>query len=426
MKTHVHPTGRAFVIGANHQTSGLSVRDRLFVVDANVPEFLNELRQTGLRNGLLLATCDRVEVLGIHSEPEILFSSIIKTFATHAEIPEAELCEILYVREGPAAVRHLFSVTASLESLVIGEPQVFGQVKAAHRMAKDADMVHGAFEGLLQSAYGAAKRVRTETAIGERPVSIASAACGVARSLHGGLERLSVAVIGGGEMGELMARQFKDNGVKALTVSHPNPARITQLANRLECHITPYEKLVGALAEADIVICAMGSRRYSLSVDMVRGALKARRNRPQLIIDTAIPGDVEPAVNRIDDAFLYELSDLERVALEGLTSREAEREAAKVLIEEAVADYLKDHVSRDAVPVLKQLRRHFEATQQTVLDDHSNDAARATELLVSKLLHRPSEVLREMAVNGKTEIKDAERLLRALFNLENTNKENKK
>lgn len=426
MKTHVHPTGRAFVIGANHRTSGLSVRDRLFVVDANVPEFLNELRQTGLRNGLLLATCDRVEVLGIHSEPEILFSSIIKTFATHAEMPEAELCEILYVREGPAAVRHLFSVTASLESLVIGEPQVFGQVKAAHRMAKDADMVHGAFEGLLQSAYGAAKRVRTETAIGERPVSIASAACGVARSLHGGLERLSVAVIGGGEMGELMARQFKDNGVKALTVSHPNPARITQLANRLECHITPYEKLVGALAEADIVICAMGSRRYSLSVDMVRGALKARRNRPQLIIDTAIPGDVEPAVNRIDDAFLYELSDLERVALEGLTSREAEREAAKVLIEEAVADYLKDHVSRDAVPVLKQLRRHFEATQQTVLDDHSNDAARATELLVSKLLHRPSEVLREMAVNGKTEIKDAERLLRALFNLENTNKENKK
>lgn len=426
MKTHVHPTGRAFVIGANHRTSGLSVRDRLFVVDANVPEFLNELRQTGLRDGLLLATCDRVEVLGIHSEPEILFSSIIKTFATHAEIPEAELCEILYVREGPAAVRHLFSVTASLESLVIGEPQVFGQVKAAHRMAKDADMVHGAFEGLLQSAYGAAKRVRTETAIGERPVSIASAACGVARSLHGGLERLSVAVIGGGEMGELMARQFKDNGVKALTVSHPNPARITQLANRLECHITPYEKLVGALAEADIVICAMGSRRYSLSVDMVRGALKARRNRPQLIIDTAIPGDVEPAVNRIDDAFLYELSDLERVALEGLTSRETEREAAKVLIEEAVADYLKDHVSRDAVPVLKQLRRHFEATQQTVLDDHSNDAARATELLVSKLLHRPSEVLREMAVNGKTEIKDAERLLRALFNLENTNKENKK
>lgn len=426
MKTHVHPTGRAFVIGANHRTSGLSVRDRLFVVDANVPEFLNELRQTGLRNGLLLATCDRVEVLGIHSEPEILFSSIIKTFATHAEMPEAELCEILYVREGPAAVRHLFSVTASLESLVIGEPQVFGQVKAAHRMAKDADMVHGAFEGLLQSAYGAAKRVRTETAIGERPVSIASAACGVARSLHGGLERLSVAVIGGGEMGELMARQFKDNGVKALTVSHPNPARITQLANRLECHITPYEKLVGALAEADIVICAMGSRRYSLSVDMVRGALKARRNRPQLIIDTAIPGDVEPAVNRIDDAFLYELSDLERVALEGLTSREAESEAAKVLIEEAVADYLKDHVSRDAVPVLKQLRRHFEATQQTVLDDHSNDAARATELLVSKLLHRPSEVLREMAVNGKTEIKDAERLLRALFNLENTNKENKK
>jgi glutamyl-tRNA reductase len=423
MNTQPHQIDRAFVIGANHRTSGLSLRDRLFVEDKQVPKFLNELRQIGLLDGLLLATCDRVEVMGMHLDPEALFSDILKIFAAHAHMHVTELNGSLYVREGLAAVRHLFAVTASLDSLVIGEPQVLGQVKAAHRIAKDAGMIRGPFEGLLQSAYGLAKRVRTETTIGERPVSIASAACEIARSLHGGLPPLSVALIGGGEMGELMARQFIGNGIKGLTVSHPNQARIEPLANRLDCHITPYDKLSDALAEADIIICAMGDRRHSLSADMVRSALKTRRSRPQLIIDTTILGDVEPAVNRIDDAFLYELVDLERVALEGRINRGAEADAVKVIIEEAVSAYLINHASRGAVPVLSQLRKHFEAMQKEVIDENPNDAVRATELLISKLLHHPSQVLRELAGQGKTEILDAEQLLRILFNLKNNNKE---
>jgi glutamyl-tRNA reductase len=290
-------------------------------------------------------------------------------------------------------------------------------------MAKDAGMISGPFEGLLQSAYEVAKRVRTETAIGKRPVSIASAACEIARSLHGGLPPLSVALIGGGEMGEFVARQFKDNGVKELTVSHPNLARITPLANRLDCHITPYDKLSDALAEADIIICAMGDRRYSLSVDMVYSALKSRRNQPQLIIDTAIPGDVEPAVNKIENVFLYQLADLEQVTLEGRSNREVEAGGAKVIIEEAVSVYLTNHESRGAIHTLNQLRSHFEAIQKDVIDENPNDAVRATELLVTKLLHRPSQVLRELATQGKTEITDAEHLLRVLFDLKNNSKE---
>jgi glutamyl-tRNA reductase len=425
MNTETHPINSAFVIGANYKTSGLSLRDRLFVEDKEVPGFLNELRQIGLLDGLILATCDRVEVMGMHSDPEVLFTEVIKVFAAHTHIPETELNGCLYLRVGPAAVGHLFAVTASIDSLVIGEPQVLGQVKAAHRMAKAADMILGPFEGLLQSAYEVAKRVRTETAIGERSVSIASAACEIARSLHGELRPLNLALIGGGEMGELMARQFKKNGVKELTVSHPNLARITPIANRLDCHITPYDRLSDALTEADIIICAVGDRRHSLSVDMVRSALKARRNRPQLIIDTAIPGDVEPAVNRIDDAFLYELADLERVILEGRENRGAETGAAKILIEEAVSAYLIDHASRSAVPVLSQLRSHFEAIQKVVIEENPNDASRATELLISKLLHRPSQVLRELAAQGKTEITGAERVLRVLFDLKNDDKEDK-
>lgn len=225
-------------------------------------------------------------------------------------------------------------------------------------------------------------------------------------------------------MGELIARQFKSNGVKKLTVSHPNSTRIAPLASRLNCHITPYGKLSDALAVSDIIICAMGSRRHILSVSMVRSALKARRSKPQLIIDTAIPGDVEPAVNKIDDAFLYELADLELVTLEGRTNREAEAVAAKVIIEEAVSAYLINNASRGAIHTLNQLRSHFEATQKGVMDENPNDAARATELLISRLLHRPSQALRELAAQGKTEITEADNLLRILFDLENNNKEN--
>jgi len=289
-------------------------------------------------------------------------------------------------------------------------------------------MVQGPLEGLLQSAYSATKRVRTETTLGERPVSIASAACEIARELHGDLSRLFVVMIGAGEMGELVARQFQSNGVKGLTLCHPNASRVEPLAMRLDCHISPHENLSGALAEADIVICAMGSRRHSLSSDMVYAALKARRRRPQLIIDTGIPGDGEPAVNRIDDAFLYELADLERVALQGRTNREAEAEAAHRLIEDEVAGYLLDNASRDAVPALTQLRTYFEETRQAVLRENPKDPARATELLVARLLHNPSKVLRHMAADEAAEIGSAERLLRLLFDLKltaNTNSNKK-
>ncbi len=425
MSTKAYPVNSAFVIGANFRTSGLSLRDRLFVEDKEVPEFLNELRQIGLLDGLILATCDRVEVMGMHLDPEALFTDVIKVFAAHTQIPDTELNGSLRLMVGPAAVGYLFAITASIDSLVIGEPQVLGQVKAAHRMAKAADMIRGPFEGLLQSAYGVAKRVRTKTSIGERSVTIASAASEVARSLHGELWPLNLVLIGGGEMGELMARQFKINGVKELTVSHPNLARIGPIANRLNCHMTPYERLPNALAEADIIICALGDRHHILSVDMIRSALKARRNRPQLIIDTAIPGDVEPAVNRIDDVFLYELADLEQVILEGRESRGAEAGAAKILIEEAVSAYLIDHASRSAVPVISKLRSHFEAMQKDVIEDNPNDSSRATELLISKLLHHPSEILRELAAQGKTEITDAERILRLLFDLKDNDKEDK-
>lgn len=429
MSAPAHLPGRAFVIGVNHRTSGLSLRDRLFVEDADVPGFLGKLADAGLDDGMVLSTCDRIEVQGYHPEPDALLPALLRLFASHGAVTVEDLPDKFYLLQQAQAVAHIFAVAASLDSLVIGEPQVLGQMKAAHRIARDAQMISGPFEGLLQAAYAAAKRVRTETAVGERPVSIASAACEIAHGLHGDLSRTYVTMIGAGEMGELIARQFMNTGVKGVTISHPLAARAEPIASRLDCHLTAFPDISAALASADIIICALGRRQHSLTADMVRAALKSRRNRPQFIIDTAVPGDVEPAVNRIDDAFLYELADLERVALEGQLNRQSEVDVARMLVDVEVAAYMSNHAARDAVPVMTRLRAHFDKAREDILREHPDNASRATELLISRLLHDPSRLLRRRASIGKPQIDAAEQLLDELFDLgssrttENNNKE---
>jgi len=419
MTDPTHPSGSVFVIGANHRTSGLSLRDRLFVDDGDIPGFLAKISELGAQDVIVLSTCDRVEIQGIHADPDALYTGTLEQFATHAGMQASELVDKFYLHRNTEAVRHIFSVASSLDSLVVGEPQVLGQLKAAHQMARQLGHVSGSFDTVLQSAYRVAKRVRTETRIGERPVSIASSACEIARGLHGDLSRVYVALIGAGEMGELIANQFMLSKVKGLSVSHPIRSRSEPLAARLGCHLVPYEDVSQALAQADIVISAIGRRQHSLSADMVRAALKSRRNRPQLIIDTAIPGDVDPAVNRIDDAFLYELSDLDRVAVDGQSSRKAEADVALSLLDEEISEFVASNTERDAVSVLTQLRSHFELVQQDVARQVPDDVSRATELLISKLLHNPSHVLRKHARAGDGKIEAAEQMLKELFDLEN-------
>jgi glutamyl-tRNA reductase len=409
---------RPFVVGANHRTAGLSVRDRLFLEDLDVPGFLGRLKEIGVDEALVLSTCDRVEIQGQHASPEQIDPEIRTLLAEHAGLALIELADQLYLKTDDDAVRHVFSVAASLDSQVVGEPQVLGQLKAAHRLARQSGVMLGAFEGLLQAAYGAAKRVRTETAIGERPVSIAAAGAELVRGLHGDLSRVSAILMGVGELGELIARHFQDCAIKHLSVFHPISNRAAPLARHLECHVVEDGRLADALGEADLIICAMGRRHHVLTSDMVRAALKARRNKPQFIIDTGIPGDVEPAVNRIDDAFVYDTSDLESAALDGKANREKEAEDAAKIVEEDVAGFLRSRLERDAVPALTALRHHFGEVREQALAEVGDDAARASELMINRLLDHPSRVLREAA--GTPHAPDMERVVKNLFNLENT------
>lgn len=390
-------TARPIVVGANHRSSSLSLRDRLFVEDAELPAFLARLRVAGIGDAMVLSTCDRVEVVAFHADREAACRVVMALMAERAGVDAAELAGQLYVHWDVEAVRHVFTVTASLDSQVLGEPQVLGQVKAGHRIAREAAMTGSGLEALLQAAYAAAKRVRSETAIGERPVSIAAAAVQLARDLHGDLGRCSGLLIGAGEMGELVAGELLAGGLGDLAVIHPTEARAQASARALNCHFAPYDNLVTRLAAADVVLAGLGRRQYVISADMVTAALRQRRRRPVFIVDAGIPGDVEPAVNRIDAAFLYDLNDLERVAMEGRSNREAEARAAWRIIDAEVAAFLHGRAERKAAPALTRLRAHFEEVRAGALADAGGDAERATRLLINRLLHGPSRALRALA-----------------------------
>ena len=415
-------TSRFVVVGANQRSSSAATREALFLEEGDLKSTLAELRAAGLDQAVMVSTCDRIEVHAAHPDPERISSAIVSVLAERAGIAADALAAETYTLADEQAVRHIFAVAASLDSLVIGEPQVLGQVKDSHRLSIEAGMTGAELESLLQAAYGAAKRVRTETAIGQHPVSLASAAVGVAGDVHGDFARCGGLLVAGGEMGELIARSLITAGLGRLMVSAQITARAEMVARGIGCHHVPFEGLPGALTDADIVISSVGTGRYLLGLDIVSDALDRRRCKPMLLIDAAAPGDIDPAVERLDGAFLYDLEDLEGVAMLGRASRDAAADDAWRILDEEIAAYSSGRAARAAVPVLSELRERFESERAQVLEDAGTaDADRATRLLINRLLHAPSQALREMA--GARELDQAaghnvDRLVRRLFGLD--------
>ena len=405
---------RALVVGANHRTAPLSLRDTLFVDDLAQPDFLNDLN---LPQAVALSTCDRVEVWTVCDDPEAVEPHIVEMMARRGGLPAESIRGQIYSLIGRDAVRHCFAVTASLDSLVIGEPQVLGQVKACHRLSRESLRTGPDLDSLMDAAYSAAKRVRSETPVAERPVSIASAAVQLAKDLHGDLSSSTVLLVGAGDMGELVAEHLLAAGIVRLIVSAPRISRAEALAERLKCHVAPYENLTSSLAEADIVVTAVGGRQTVLSSEQVTQALRQRRRKPMFLVDTAMPGDIEPAVNRIDGAFLYDLADLERLAMEGRASREQAAAAGFAIVDGAVQDFMRGKAERGAVPSIILLREHFENLRMQAISESGGDAEKATRLLVNRLLHDPTEMMKHLA-GGDAAWPAAEDLLKQLFRLE--------
>ena len=408
------------VVGGNHQNLRAGLRDRIFVEEADIPPLLAELRAEGAQEALVLSTCDRVEIFAVAGgDPASTEAWVLDVLAARAGDDSGELrAEATRLHSG-AALRYLFRIAASLESQVVGEPQVLGQVKAAERLSRDAGLVGPVLGAALQAAYAAAKRVRNETAVAQGPVSMAAAAISVARDLHGDLRRVSGVLLGMGEMGELLATQFRDAGLSDVAVLHPNSRRAGAVARRLGVHAREWEELEDALAGADIVMAAMGRGDYILTRPILESALRRRRRRPILVIDAAVPGDVEPRAQDLDDAFVYDLGDLEKVARAGQAGREEASREAAAIVEAELAAFARSHEERGAVPPLRAFREHVEALRREILADERLDAEEATRRLVNRLLHDPSLALRRAAAEADAKSRmELEAAIRRLFALE--------
>jgi glutamyl-tRNA reductase len=417
------PTVRPLVVGANHRSSAAATREALFLAEGAVPAFLERLRAAGVGQALVMSTCDRVEVQAADADPATAARAITDLLAAQGGMEAGTLAPELYVLTDADAVRHVFMIAAALDSQVIGESNVAGQIKDAHRMAHDLGMTGSELESVLQAAYAAAKRVRSETAIGEGAVSTAAAAVEIAREVHGDLARCAALLIGGGEMGALICDRLRASGLGRLTVTARASARAEMLARQWSCHHAPFAGLDAALADADIVIAAQAAGGTLVKADAVRAALAKRRQKPMYLIDAAVPADIEIAAGKLDGAYLYHVDDLEDLALRGLAGRDRAAEEAREIVEREVEAFLGDRAGRTAAPLVAALRAHFAGVRDAALAEAKGDAERATRLMMNRLLHEPSSALRRIA--GAGEGPAAEALVRRLFGLGETDEGDK-
>jgi glutamyl-tRNA reductase len=416
------PAPEPFVVAATRRSSTLALRDRLFIDEAGTPEFYRRLKEAGVAQAIILSTCDRVEVQGMSAAPRQAIDAVRDILADRAGETPAAVARQLEILTGEEAVRRIFAVASSLESQVVGEAQVLGQVKEGHRLASQGGMVGPELETLMQAAYAAAKKVRTETQIGERSVTLASGAVQIARDLHGDLSDRTGLIVGMGDMGDLIGGQLRLAGLGRTILTGPS-RRTEAAARRMGYNFVPFEELEDTLVDADIVVTAAGTGRFLITCEAMTEALRRRRQRPVLIVDGGIPADVEPAVDELDDAFVYTLDDLERVAREGLANREAAAADAWKIVEAEVGNWRRSRAERGAVPTLVALRKSFETMRQEVLaGDPQANAAEATRRLVNRLLHNPSEALRMLAAEtgDEAEKQAAARLIGRLFGLPDT------
>ena len=395
--------------GLNHKTAPVELRERLAIPSQNLAtETQALLTHPGIREGLILSTCNRVEVLVCHENDEL---ELAKYLNEHFSIDEKTLAPHLYEYRDADAVRHLFRVAASLDSMVVGEPQILGQVKESYSAARSVGAVGPALERLLQSAFTAAKKVRSETQIGASSVSIASVAVDLARKIFGSLEGKRVLLVGAGKMSELAARHLMQQGAKSILIANRTHERAVRLAQKFNGHVIRFEELHAQADEADILITSTGSPEFLIRTPHAQQYLQRRRNRPMFLIDIAVPRDVDPEINRLEGIFLYDIDDLQSVAAANLADRGTEAKQAEAILEQEVIRYRQRLDDLDVVPTLVDLQAAAEEMRQAELRrNHGRLKSLSpsqiemiesiTRSLMNKFLHQPLQTLKAAAREG--------------------------
>ena len=395
--------------GVSHHNTPLSIRERLYFPETHMDEWLDRLAgYSGLDERIILSTCNRVEVYSAAEDFEQGLDAIHRFFLESRDIGAEELDAHLYVHREAEATRHLFTVASSLDSMVVGEPQILGQVKEAYRVAQASGHAGKALTNLFSRAFRVAKKIREQTPIGESPVSVSSVAVDLAKRIFGSLAGKNVLLLGAGEMGEAAARHLKASGADNLHVANRTLARAQELAAKLKGSTVSFDNLEGALIDADIVIASTASQGYVLDKPTVAAALERRRDAPVFLIDIAVPRNVAPDVNDLEDAYLYDVDDLQSVAADNLRGREEIARDAHEILESEVQTYLARQQAEELRHTFAAIRFFAESMRQEEvqktfqrlpeLGKEGRDALDAmTKALVNKLLHHPFAVLRQMS-----------------------------
>lgn len=408
------------VLGLNHQTAPVDLRERVSIAENQQEQALNEiLQQPGVRHAVLLSTCNRTEMY-CYIDPQHEHQ-LAQWFAGFHGLETETLNAYLYSHHGLEAVKHLFRVASGLDSLVMGEPQILGQVKQAWLSAKQQNAVQGTLDRLFQQTFALAKRVRTETQIGAHPVSVAYASVKLARQLFSQLDQANVLLIGAGETIELAAQHLASAKVKRLMIANRTLEHAQSLASRYNGFALPLAEFPKHLADADIVISATASPHAIVSKADVANALLQRKHSPMLLIDLAVPRDIDPDVATLDDIYLYSVDDLEHVLEESRASRQqAAIEAHKIIDLQAEHFYSQLNALNHQSSVVKiraqieQMRDiHLEKARQAI--ERGEDVDAALEMLANQLsnkfLHKPTAVLNQAALQGDTDLLKAAELL---------------
>jgi glutamyl-tRNA reductase len=391
------------LVGVSHRTAPVAVRERLAVEPDAVAKALAELTAlSAVREAVMICTCNRVELYVAADDADRAATGLAEVLARRAGVAVGDLAEHLYQHRDASAVRHLFRVASSLDSLVVGEPQILGQTKQAH----DAAVKHGSAGAVLRScfegAFRVARRVRRETAIARNPVSVSSVAVDFARQVVGDFARRRVLIVGAGKMSELAARTLRTQGAM-LTVINRTRARADELAQRFDADVADWNDLAGALTAADIVIASTGAQRPVLGLELITQVRKARRGRPLCLLDIGVPRDVEPAAGKLDGIYLFDIDDLQKVAGEHRAEREEEAAEAETVVEEELGRFVKRWRSRQLGPMVSALQSHFHGIARAEVQrvsggvDEKERKARLdlVDAVVKKLLHLPMTALRD-------------------------------
>lgn len=416
------------LLGLNHKTAPVEVRECLAFSSEETDLALGQLiEHPAIEESVLFSTCNRIELLMAVNNADAAQTAAKQFIGAFKKVPVSRFESSLYLYRGDDAVRHTFQVASSLDSMVVGEPQILGQMKESYRTAAFLKTSGVVLNRLMHRTFFVAKRVRTETGIGDNAVSISYAAIELGKKIFGALEGKKVLLIGAGEMAELAVEHLIRNRSGEILVANRTFERGVELASKFKGTAVKFEEISDCMELADIIISSTGSPHYVITKDQVKAAMKKRRNRPIFFIDIAVPRDIDPKINRLTNAYVYDIDDLKGVVDENVEDRNKEAIKAERMIDEAVIRFRQWHETLDVVPTIVALRKKVSEAAETELLKtlhslpHLSDAdkeaiRRMSGALVNKILHDPTFFLKKDSCRGnKSASLD---ITRKLFNLD--------